>query len=277
MRGADLAHDGKVGIGRLGQALNLVEMVHAHLEHQDLGIGRSGKHRERHADQVIEIALGGPDTIALGEHSGENVLGRRLADGTGNANDQAAKLQAIRVRQTQQKLLGIIGQQDGTALVLRQRDQLGLGLTRHHDGAGTRLDGTGSKIIAVDVFTGKGDENRPFLDLARVDNAPAAYPIDFSRHGSGPCCGREVVDGDLYHCSSPVNLNNAIGVLYPSAAHAWCRACEHPSYGTTNHAPKIVTPYFVCGIPSTSSALAIMDWNGTAAASEPLGVPSSVI
>lgn len=77
------------------------------------------------------------------------------------------------MRQTQQKLLGIIGQQDGTALVLRQRDQLGLGLTRHHDGAGTRLDGTGSKIIAVDVFTGKGDENRPFLDLARVDNAPA--------------------------------------------------------------------------------------------------------
>ena len=40
---------------------------------------------------------------------------------------------------------------------------------------------------------------------------------------------------------------------------------------------KIVTPYFVRGIPSTSSALAIMDWNGTAAASEPLGVPSSVI
>lgn len=34
MRGADLAHDGKVGIGGLGQALNLVEMVHAHLEHQ---------------------------------------------------------------------------------------------------------------------------------------------------------------------------------------------------------------------------------------------------
>ena len=206
MRGTDLAHDGKVGIGGLGQALNLVEMVHAHLEHQNLGIGRSGKHRERHADQVIEIALGGPDTIALGEHGGEHVLGRRLADGTGNANDQAAKLQAIRVRQTQQKLLGIIGQQDGTALVLCQRDQLGLGLTRHHDGAGTRLDGTGSKIIAVDVFTGKGDENRPFLDLARVDNAPAAYPIGFSRHGSGPCCGREVVDGDLYHCSSPVNL-----------------------------------------------------------------------
>ena len=110
VRGADLAHDGKVGIGGLGQALNLVEMVHAHLEHQDLGIGRSGKHRERHADQVIEIALGGPDTIAFGEHGGEHVLGRRLADGTGNANDQAAKLQAIRVRQTQQKLLGIIGQ-----------------------------------------------------------------------------------------------------------------------------------------------------------------------
>ena len=40
---------------------------------------------------------------------------------------------------------------------------------------------------------------------------------------------------------------------------------------------KIVTPYFVRGIPSTSSALAIMDWNGTAAASEPLGVPSSVM
>ena len=36
--------------------------------------------------------LGGPDTIALGEYSGEHVLGRRLADGTGNANDQAAKL-----------------------------------------------------------------------------------------------------------------------------------------------------------------------------------------
>ena len=276
MRGTNLAHDGKVGIGGLGQALNLVEMVHAHLEHQDLGIGRSGKHRERHADQVIEIALGGPDTIALGEHGGEHVLGRRLADGTGNANDQAAKLQAIRVRQTQQKLLGIIGQQDGAPLVLRQRDQLGLGLTRHHDGAGTRLDGTGSKIIAVDVFTGKGDENRPFLDLARVDNAPAAYPIGFSRHGSGPCCGREVVDGDLYHCSSPVNLImlSAYCIPVPCARGAGHVNTLQIKWQTTL---KIVTPYFVCGIPSTSSALAIMDWNGTAAASEPLGVPSSVI
>ena len=118
--GSDLAHDGKIGVGRLGQALNLMKMVHAHLEHQDLGIGRSGKHRERHADQVVEIALRGPDAITLGEHGGEHVLGRRLANRTGNADDQAAKLQAIYVRQAQQELNGVVGQQDGASLVLRQ-------------------------------------------------------------------------------------------------------------------------------------------------------------
>ena len=96
--------------------------------------------------------------------------------------------------------------QDGAALLMGQRKQLGIGLARHHYGAGTRLDGTGSKVVAVDLFTREGDEYRALLNLARVDNATAAYPIDFSRHGSGPCCGREVVDGDLYHCSSPVNL-----------------------------------------------------------------------
>ena len=108
--------------------------------------------------------------------------------------------------QAQQKLLGVIGMQDGAALLMGQRKQLGIGLARHHYGAGTRLDGTGSKVVAVDLFTREGDEYRALLNLARVDNATAAYPIGFSRHGSGPCCGREIVDGDLYHCSSPVNL-----------------------------------------------------------------------
>ena len=40
MGGADLGHNGKVGVGGLRHALNLVEMVHAHLEHQNLGVGR---------------------------------------------------------------------------------------------------------------------------------------------------------------------------------------------------------------------------------------------
>ena len=180
------------------------------------------------------------------------------------------------MRQTQQKLLGIVGQQDGTTLVLRQRDQLGVGLARHHNRTGTRPDSTGSEVIAIDFFAREGDKDRPLLDLTRVDNAPAANTIDSFRHGSGPCCGHEVVDGDLYHCCSPVNLIMLSAYCIPvprirGAGHVNTPQIEQ---WTT---PKIVTPYFVRGIPSTSSALAMMDWNGTAAASEPLGVPSSVI
>ena len=251
-------------------------MVHAHLEHQDLGIGGSAQHRERHADQVVVIALGRPDAVALGEHRGKYVLGRCLADRTGNANDQTAKLQAIRMRQEQQKLLGIIRQQDGAALVLCQRNQLRVGLVRHHDGAGTRLDSTGSKVIAIDFFTREGDKDRPLLDLTRVDNAPAANTIGSFRHGSGPCCGREVVDGDLYHCCSPVNLIMLSAYCIPVPRIRGAGHVNTPQIGQWT-TPKIVTPYFVRGIPSTSSALAMMDWNGTAAASEPLGVPSSVM
>ena len=118
MGGADLGHDGKIGIGRLGQALNLVEMVHTHLEHQDLSISRSREHREWHADQIVEIAFGSPDAIALGKHRGEHILGRGLADRAGNTNDQTAKLRAIGMCQAQQKFLGIIRQQDGAAFVL---------------------------------------------------------------------------------------------------------------------------------------------------------------
>ena len=188
------------------QALDLMEMVHAHLEHQNLSIGRGGKNRERHADQVVVVALCGPDAVALGEHRSEHVLGRRLADRPGNTNHQAAELQTIGMSQAQQKLLGVIGMQDGAIRLLGQRKQLGIGLARHHDSTGARLDGAGSKVVAVDLFTWEGDEYRALLNLARVDNATAAYPIGFSRHGSGPCCGREVVDGDLYHCSSPIYL-----------------------------------------------------------------------
>ena len=109
MGGADLGHDGKVGIGGPRKALDLVKMVHTHLENQHLGVGRSGQNRERHTDQIVEITLGGPNAIALGKHCRKDILGRRLTDRAGNANHEAAKLRAIGMCQAQQKFLGIIG------------------------------------------------------------------------------------------------------------------------------------------------------------------------
>ncbi len=169
-------------------------MVHAHLEHPTSVSAGAESTVSGMPIRLLKLPLVAPDTIALGEHGGESTsLVVVLPMETGNTNDQAAKLRAIRVRQTQQKLLGIIGQQDGAPLSCASETSSASGSRVITTAPGTRLDGTGSKIIAVDVFTGKGDENRPFLDLARVDNAPAAYPIGFSRHGSGPCCGARLL------------------------------------------------------------------------------------
>ena len=171
VRCSDLGDDGERGLGALREALDLVQMVHPHLENEHLGVGRCRENRHGQADEVVVVRLGRIDAVTGGEERAEHVLGRRLADGAGDTDHARGERGAVVVRKAEQKLGGVIGDEDRGVGGVGCLDQLLRGLARHDDRSRTRFDRLRGEIVAVHALAGKRDEDRIPLDLARVDDA----------------------------------------------------------------------------------------------------------
>ena len=55
----DRRDDGDVGLDDRAQARDLPWLVRAHLDDGDVGAVRRGEQRQRHADEIVEIAVRG--------------------------------------------------------------------------------------------------------------------------------------------------------------------------------------------------------------------------
>ena len=58
MGGPDVGDDSNRGRADVLKEVDLTGMIHAHLKNQGVCIGGSGEQRKRHADVVVEVALG---------------------------------------------------------------------------------------------------------------------------------------------------------------------------------------------------------------------------
>ncbi len=100
-------HDPDVGPTDGAEAGDLAEAAHAHLEHEDLGVGRGGEDRHRQALLVVEAALVGGHPPAGADGRPHEVLGARLADAAGDADDRGCEPIARPRRQRHQRGAGV--------------------------------------------------------------------------------------------------------------------------------------------------------------------------
>ena len=87
VRRRDGRDDADVGAADGAQAGDLAEAAHAHLEHEHLGVVGRAEDRDRQALLVVEAALVGGDPPAGADGGAHEVLGARLADAAGDADD----------------------------------------------------------------------------------------------------------------------------------------------------------------------------------------------
>ena len=99
VRGADIRDDRDIRARRRRHPGQLAEVVHAHLEHGRARRFFDAQHGQRHADLVIQVALGLEGLAVLPQHGGDHLLGRRLADRAGHADHPCGHLRAVAARE----------------------------------------------------------------------------------------------------------------------------------------------------------------------------------
>ena len=166
---AHIGDESAVGVGDAAEELDFAQMVGAHLDDGNLGIGGDGQQGQRHAEVVVEVALGGRHAVALGENGGDQFLGGGLAVGAGDADDGDGEVAAVLAGKFLQGAQHV-GDDDATVvdLVLRIADDAQ---------GGALLEGLRSKGVAIEMLALEGKEDASGGDGARVGGDSARYQI----------------------------------------------------------------------------------------------------
>ncbi len=153
------------GRGDLREPRDLTDRVHAHLEDGRLVRGLEPKQGHRQPGLGVEVPLVPERDELAREDVGGDLLGDRLARGAGDADDAHRVARpppggkvlegAERVRHDD---LGCVAQVGG---------EVNGSLDEHRGGAGSER--VGDERVAVGSLAGKGDEDGPGADAARVD------------------------------------------------------------------------------------------------------------
>ena len=125
MRRRHRSNDADVGIGDLGQALNLARMIGAELDHRHLVLLAQTQKRQRQPDQIVEISFRLKNFAAqplaaersFFENRRDHFFSRRFAIGTGDRQHLRGKLLPSIVGQIAQ------GRERVSALLSRSRGQ----------------------------------------------------------------------------------------------------------------------------------------------------------
>ena len=158
-------HDADLGSGDLREPRDLTDGVHAHLEDGRLVRGLEPKQGHRQPGLGVEVPLVPQRGELAREDVGGDLLGDRLARGTGDADDAHRMARpppggqvlegAERVRHDD---LGCVAQVGG---------EVNGSLDEHCGGAGSER--VGDERVSIGSLAGKRDEDGPGADAARVD------------------------------------------------------------------------------------------------------------
>ena len=178
MGAADVGDQPVVRTAHPHQFRNVVRVVRSHLYHGDFRIGTHGQQRQRHAYVVVQIAFGGADAVLFREHGPDQVLGRRLAVGSGEADyRKTSSVQPGAVHDS--KLLkcgeGVIHKNQPAVF----RKALPVG----HGPCGTLGQRGEGIVVAVEILAPQREEYLSAGDFAAVGSHPASavqvYRIKF--------------------------------------------------------------------------------------------------
>ena len=87
MRRRDGGNDGAMRPDHIDQSGNFTGMIHTQFKDTIFGILRQTRQRERHADMIVEAALGSMGFARFGQRIGKAGFGSGFADTAGNGND----------------------------------------------------------------------------------------------------------------------------------------------------------------------------------------------
>ena len=104
VRGPDAADDANLGRGHPGQGCDFARVIHAHLDHAKFVSVIEPNERQRHADVIVEIALGRLGAELGAQHRGDQFLGAGLAAAAGHADRPQGQEAAIGRRKPLQGL-----------------------------------------------------------------------------------------------------------------------------------------------------------------------------
>ena len=168
---SDIGDETIVGTRNLTQLCNVHRMVGTHLDNGHLVFRAYLQQGQRHANLVVEIALGCQDTITLAEHSIEQFLGSGLAIGACDADDwylQVLAMEGSKILQGGQDIrheeISVIKAIANDIMTCRLYDS---GIV--DDCIGTALgQSVGSKLVSVETLTLEGKEDAAFRTDARI-------------------------------------------------------------------------------------------------------------
>ena len=86
----DRRDHGHVKAGKPCQRANFAGVIHADLDHREIGVGGHPGKGQRHAPVVVVAGFGGMDPALTGEGHTQHFLGRCLADRPGDPDDPRA-------------------------------------------------------------------------------------------------------------------------------------------------------------------------------------------
>ncbi len=147
------------------EVIDLAGVVHAHLDHRVAMVLAQLEQGERHADVVVEVALGGEHRRAraamCGQDCREHLLHRRLAVAAGERHQRQREARPPVRGEPPERKARIRDHH------LRKRG-LARQLARHERGGGAAARRFGDEVVGVEALAPDRDEEIAYLDRAAV-------------------------------------------------------------------------------------------------------------
>ena len=161
MSASDVGDESEVSLSYAAESCYLAGMVGTRLDDGHFVLRLDTQEGERHADVVVQVALGAEHALPLREDGRGQFLGGRLTVGTRNLQHRSAPSPAMVGGQLLQSLQHI-GNKDEPFVQGRHA-----GIIDHSEGT-ARLEGLGGELVAVERSTLQGKEDAALGRVAAV-------------------------------------------------------------------------------------------------------------
>ena len=182
MRGLYVGDDRRAGPGERREGAQLTGVVEAHLHRRGAVLRAQAEQSKRHADVVVEVALRLEHGAQRGERGGQQLLGRRLAVGSGDRGHRKLEPHAMGGRESLQREQGVGHHEEVRDPPAAPRSPPRSGDHRTRSAASEDVL---NEVVAVESLSGQRDEERPRHVGARIGHDAASPGLAYRRSPDG--------------------------------------------------------------------------------------------